>query len=196
MGFMLKRVLPTLCLLAALPAWAEEARPRLVAGGMNLSQSDIRLELYSAKNGFSVGATSDGASAERGRMALGGYAAYAFSDVKLSSSLKGGADTSVADFSAAYTGFGPDSTAAFRLGYEWGSTPAFSVNPAQLGLSAFAGAYDPNRSVGDLSMTLSFTHEFTPSLSFGGFASAVRKDDDRSPPENSLRVGAGLGYKF
>lgn len=196
MGFMLKRLLPILCVLATSPVWAEEARPRLVVGGMNLSQPDLRAELYATKGGFSAGAASDGVSAERGRMALGGYAAYAFQDVKLSSSLKGAGDTSVADFSAAYTGFGADSTAAFRLGYEWGNTSAFSVNPAQAGLSAFSGAYDPNRPVGDLSMTLSFTHDFTPSFSAGGFAAAIRKDDERSQPENSLSIGAGLGYKF
>ncbi|MGE5477495.1 MAG: hypothetical protein ACM3Q1_12620 [Bacteroidales bacterium] len=193
---MFKRLLPIACMLAALPAWAEEARPRLVAGGMNLAQQDFRVELYAAKSGFSAGAASDQASAERGRMALGGYAAYAFQDLKLSSSFKGGSDLSVADFSAAYTGFGADSIAAFRLGYEWGTTQAFSVNPAQAGLSAFSGAYDPNRSVGDLSMTLSFTHDVTPSFSLGGFAAASRKDDERSAPENSLRVGAGLGYRF
>lgn len=195
MGFMLKRLLPIVCLFAALPAWAEEARPRLVVGGMNLAQPDLRTELYAAKGGFSAGAVSDPSASERGRMALGGYAAYVFQDLKLSSSLKGAGDTSTADFSAAYTGFA-DSTAALRLGYEWGNTQAFSVNPAQAGLSAFTGAYDPNRSVGDLSMTLSFTHDFTPSFSMGGFAAATRKDDERSQPENSLRVGAGLGYKF
>lgn len=192
---MLKRLLPIACVLAALPAWAEEARPRLVAGGMNLSQPDLRTELYSTKGGFSAGAVSDSSGSANGRMALGGYAAYAFHDVKLSSSLKSG-DTSVADFSAAYTGFGVDSTAAFRLGYEWGTPQSFSVNPSQAGLSAFSGAYDPNRTMGDLSMTLSFTHDITPSFSLGGFASAVRSDEEHNQPENSLRFGAGLGVKF
>lgn len=193
---MLKRLLPIVCVLAALPAWAEEARPRLVAGGMNLSQPDLRTELYSTKGGFSAGAVSDNSAGSSGRMALGGYAAYAFQDLKLSSSFKGAGDTSVADFSAAYTGFGVDSTASFRLGYEWGGSQSFSVNPTQMGLSAFSGAYDPNRSMGDLSMTLSFTHDVTPSFSLGGFASAVRSDEDHSQPENSLRFGAGLGVKF
>lgn len=193
---MLKRSLLTLaCVLAAHPVWAGEARPRLVVGGMNLAQSELRTELYTAKNGFSAGAASEAATAERGRMALGGYTAYAFQDFKLSTSLKGAGDLSVSDFSAAYTGF-PDSTAALRLGYEWGNTQAFSVNPAQAGLSAFAGGYDAHRTVGDLSMTLSFTHDVTPSLSFGGFAAAARSKDDERSFENSLRFGAGLGYKF
>lgn len=193
---MLKRSLLTVaCLLAAQSGWAEEARPRLVVGGMNLAQPETRTELYAAKNGFSAGAASELATSERGRMALGGYTAYAFQDFKLSTSLKGAGDNSVADFSAAYSGFA-GSTAAFRLGYEWGNTQAFSVNPAQAGLSAFTGGYDANRSVGDLSMTLSFTHDVTPSLSFGGFAAATRSKEDERTPENSLRFGAGLGYKF
>lgn len=188
--------LTILCLLAAQPCWAAEARPRLVAGGMTLSQPELRTELFAGKDGVSAGAISDVAAPERGRMAVGGYVAYAFQDVKLSSSLRGG-DGSVADFSAAYSGFAADSMAAFRLGYEWGGhAQAFSVNPAQAGLTAFSGGYDPIRAGGDLSMTLSFTHDVTPSLSFGGFAAASRKDDERAAPENSLRFGAGLGYKF
>lgn len=196
MGFMVTRLLfATVCLFAASSAWAEEARPRLVAGGMSLSGSELRTELYGHK-GFSAGAVSDGAGAERGRMALGGYAAYAFSDVRLSSSLMGDRDTTIADFSAAYAGFGPDSVAAFRLGYELGRSQAFSVNPAQAGLSAFSGGYDPSRPVGDLSLTLSFTHDVTPALSLGGFAAAGRTEEEHSAPENSLRFGAGVGYKF
>lgn len=192
---MLKRSLLTVaCLLAAPSGWAEEVRPRLVVGGMTLAQPELRTELYAAKNGFSAGAASEPATADR-RMALGGYTAYAFHDFKLSTSLKGAADSSVADFSAAYTGF-TDSTAALRLGYEWGATQAFSVNPAQAGLSAFTGGYDSNRPVGDLSMTLSFTHDVTPSLSFGGFAAATRSKDDERTPENGLRFGAGVGYRF
>lgn len=190
-----RSLLTVACLFAAHAGWAEEARPRLVVGGMNLAQPEVRTELYAAKGGFSAGAASEPATAERGRMALGGYAAYAFQDVKLSTSLKGAGESSVADFSAAYTGFA-DSTAALRLGYEWGNTQAFSVNPAQAGLSAFTGAYDANRSVGDLSMTLSFTHDVTPSLSLGGFAAATRSKEDERNTENSLRFGAGLGYKF
>lgn len=195
---MFKRTaLTLLCLFAAVPAWSEEARPRLVVGGMNLSQPELRTELFASKSGFSAGAASEPSTAEPGRMALGGYAAYAFQDLKLSSSLVGGGSMSGVDFSAAYSGFGADNLAAFRLGYDWGRAQAFSVNPAQVGLSAFTGGYDPGRAVGDLSMTLSFTHDVTPSLSLGGFAAASRKDDavDHAP-ENSLRFGAGLGYKF
>lgn len=193
---MLKRLaLTCLCLLPALPVWAGEERPRLVVGGMNLNGGALQTELYSTKGGFSAGAVSD-SSGNSGRMALGGYAAYAFPDVTVKSSLRGDGDTTIADFSAAYAGFGPDSVAAFRLGYELGRAQAFSVNPAQAGLSAFSGAYDPSRSVGDLSLTLSFTHDITPSLSLGGFAAAGRQEGEHTAPENSLRFGAGVGYKF
>jgi hypothetical protein len=193
---MLKRLaLICLCLLPTLPAWAGEARPRLVVGGMNLNGGALQTELYSTKGGFSAGAVSD-SSGNSGRMALGGYASYAFPDVTVKSSLRGDGDTTIADFSAAYAGFGPDSVAAFRLGYELGRAQAFSVNPAQAGLSAFSGAYDPSRSVGDLSLTLSFTHDVTPSLSLGGFAAAGRQEGEHTAPENSLRFGAGVGYKF
>jgi hypothetical protein len=196
---MLTRIcLTALCLTFAASAFAEEARPRLVAGGMNLARPEIGTELY-AKGGFSAGAVSDGGAGERGheRMALGGYAAYAFQDLKLSSSLKGDSQASAANLSAAYTGFGANSVAAFRLGYDWGHTQAFSVNPAQAGLSAFSGGYDPSRPVSDLSLTLSFSRDVTPSLSFGGFAAATHGDDavDGSH-ENALRFGAGLGVKF
>lgn len=197
-------VFATACLFAASTARAEEAhsrlvaedaRPRLVAGGMTLAGSELRTELYGNK-GFSAGAVSDGAAAERGRMALGGYAAYAFQDLRLMSSLRGDRDSTVADISAAYAGFGPDSVAAFRLGYELGRAQAFSVNPAQAGFNAFTGGYDPGRAVGDLSLTLSFTHDVTPALSFGGFAAASRTEEEHAAPENSLRFGAGVGYKF
>ena len=196
-GIMLKHsALTLLCLFAAAPAWADGTRPRLVVGGMNLGQPDVQVELVNTKSGFSAGAVSDGAGAERGRMALGGYAAYVFHDVTLTSSLRGDRDIAIADFSAAYAGFGPDSKAAFRLGYELGRTQAFSVNPAQAGLSAFSSGYEPGRVVGDLSLTLSFTHEITPSLSLGGFAAASRTEEEHAIPENSLRFGAGLGYRF
>ncbi|MCR6632682.1 MAG: hypothetical protein NVV74_23040 [Magnetospirillum sp.] len=164
---------------------------------MSAAEPEVRTELFS-RGAFSAGAVSDSTPTDRGqdRLALGGYAAYAFQDVTLYSSLKGDADTSAASFSAAYTGFGVDNVAALRLGYEWGRTQAFSLNPAQAGLSAFAGVTEPGRPVGDLSLTLSFTREVTPSLSFGGFAAAGRNKDEDGTTENSLRFGAGLGYKF
>lgn len=188
--------LTTLLLIAAIPAAAEEARTRLVVGGLNLKGTDMRIELTGDHGGFSAGAVSGDVNAESGRMALGGYAAYAFDDVHLSSSLRGDQDRTVADFSAAYAGFGPDSVAAFRLGYEMGRAQAFSINPAQAGLNVFGGDYDPSGSMADLSLTLSFTHDVTPSLSLGGFAAASRQDGEHSAPEKDLRFGAGLGYKF
>jgi hypothetical protein len=195
---MLKRfAIVVASILVTAPAVAgDAARPRLVAGGMDLSQPELRTELF-AKGAFSAGAASDASSAEHGRMALGGYAAYAFRDLNLSSSFKGDSFVSTADFSAAYMGgiMGVDGVAAVKLGYQWGKQQAFSVNPAQAGLSAFTGGYDPSRPVGDLSLTLSFTHDVTPSLSLGGFAAATRKDDEREA-ESGLRFGAGVGYKF
>lgn len=199
---MLMRVLaPVLCALAAAPALAgEPARPRLVVGGMDLSQPEIRNELFSAGN-FSAGAVSgSSAAADRnGGLTMGGYAAYAFRDLQFSSSVKGNAEASAADFGASYVGdvMGVTGIAAFRLGYEWGAMPlAFSVNPAQAGLSAFNGAYDPTRPASDLSLTLSFTHDVTPSLSLGGFAAAGRQEEEGQPVESSLRFGAGVGLKF
>lgn len=190
----MKRTLLTLlCLAAAAPAWADDVRPRLVAGGMSMAEPEVRTELFT-KGAFSAGTVADTAVTEPGRMALGGYAAYAFQDFKLSSSLKGTADTSSADFSAAYTGFANGVT-AFRVGYEWGHSQAFSINPAQAGMSVYSGALDSMRPYGDLSVSLSFSRDITPSLSLGGFAAASRKDGDLQQ-ENSLHFGAGIGYKF
>ncbi|MBX9634431.1 MAG: hypothetical protein K2X44_05555 [Magnetospirillum sp.] len=187
------------CILVAAPAVAgESARPRLVAGGMDLSQPETRAELFS-KGSFSAGAVSDSTPTEHGRerMALGGYAAYAFRDMNLSSSLKGDSFASAADLSASYLGgiMGVDGVASVKLGYQWGRQQAFSVNPAQAGRSAFSGGYDVGQPMGDLSLTFSFTHDVTPSLSLGGFAAATRKDDEREV-EPGLRFGAGVGYKF
>lgn len=196
---MLKRLaIVVACVLVAAPAVAgDAARPRLVAGGMDLSQPELRTELFS-KGAFSAGAASENTSTDHGRMALGGYVAYAFSDLNLSSSFKGDSVMSSADFSASYLGgvMGVDGVAAVKLGYQWGKQQAFSVNPAQAGMSAFSTGYDPTRPVGDLSLTLSFTHDVTPSLSLGGFAAATRKDDEQQQAEPSLRFGAGVGYKF
>lgn len=188
------------CLLVAAPAVAAETvRPRLVTGGMDLSQPELRTELF-ATGAFSAGAVADATPTEHGRerMALGGYAAYAFRDLTLSSSLKGDASASNADFNLSYLGgiMGVTGIASAKLGYQWGAKQqAFSPNPAQSGLAAFSGGYDMTQPISDLSLTLSFTHDVTPSLSLGGFAAASRKDDTRET-EPSLRFGAGVGYKF
>lgn len=198
---MLMRVaLLALCGLAAAPAFAgEAARPRLVVGGMDLSQPEIRNEVFEA-GAFSAGTVSGTTSERSGeRMVMGGYTAYAFRDLQFSSSLKGNSAISAADFGASYDGgiMGVEGIAAFRLGYEWGAMPlAFSVNPAQNGLSAFGASYDPTRPASDLSLTFSFTHEVTPALSLGGFAAAGRQGEEGQPPESSLRFGAGVGLKF
>jgi hypothetical protein len=198
---LIRAALLALCGLAAAPAFAGEApRPRLVVGGIDLSQPEIRNEMFEA-GAFSAGTVS-GTASERGgerAMVMGGYAAYAFRDLQFSSSLKGNSSVSSADFGASYDGtvMGVEGIAAFRLGYEWGAMPlAFSVNPAQSGLSAFGPGYDPTRPTSDLSLTFSFTHEVTPALSLGGFATAGRQGEEGQQPESSLRFGAGVGLKF
>lgn len=189
-----------LSLLAAFPAMAGE-RPRLVAGGVDLSQPDtlagrgneVRTEVLSLGR-FSLGAVSEApaAGAVTERMALGGFAAYSFDDVKLATSLKGDAGGMGADLSAAYDGsvMGIDGTTAVKLGYEWARPSTFSLNPSQPGYEAY-------RPAGDLSLSLSWTHDVTPSLSFSGFAAATRtRDDDSVGYEPGFRLGAGLGYRF
>jgi|GEM_PF-2862150 hypothetical protein len=198
---LMRAVLLVLCGLASAPAFAgEAARPRLVVGGMDLSHPEIRNEMFAAGD-FSAGSVS-GMSVmpdRNGGLIMGGYAAYAFHDLQFSSSLKGNSSVSAADFGASYDGgiLGLEGIAAFRLGYEWGALPqAFSVNPAQAGLSDLDGIYDPTRPVSDLSLTFSFTHDVTPALSLGGFAAAGRQGEDGQEPESSLRFGAGVGVKF
>ncbi len=201
--------LSALCAVLATPAWAgdgAEPRPRLVTGGLNLSQPDhgllpaanATLPLYST-GGFSVGTLAPSVTGEAGdRMVLGGYAAYAFRDFQFSSSLSDtGRDGRSADFSAAYTGGvgGVDGIASVRLGYDWGRAQAFSLNPAQMGNTAFGGYGGGRQSGGDLSLSFSFMHDVTPALSFGGFAAATKSDSDHEK-DSGVSFGAGLGYRF
>lgn len=187
--------------LLASPAIAGEIKkPRLVAGGMNLSQSAEQAELFNSGD-FSAGAIADAPlSSDKApdRMVMGGYAAYAFRDLQISSSLKGDSLGSIADFGASYHGevLGVNGVTSLRLGYEWNKPLAFSPNATQLGMSAYSEGNDPTRSAADMSLTLSFTHDITPSFSLGGFAAATRTDEEGQQPANDLRFGAGLGLKF
>lgn len=180
-----------LCLLLAVPAWAEEApsRPRLVAGGMGLGES--RTELY-RNDGVSLGAVSRPGGS--GHMSMGGFAAYAMEDGRVATSLRTGATHSAADLSASYHGvvLGVDGTAAMVLNYEWGQPRAFSPNPQ----AASVPGYDLTRPTGDLSLSLSFTHDLNPAFTLGGFAATSRAEFKDSAPEQDFRLGAGLGVKF
>lgn len=185
-------------LMAASPVSAQE-RVRLTPGGFSLAQPDlpqpgaaeVRTELF-RRGGVSLGALSDSAPSDTGadRLALGGYAAYGFSDYRLSSSLKGDGDRVAADLSAAYRS-PMDGTAAVTLGYERARPSAFSLNPSQRDLAGYEG-YRPS---GDLSVSLSWSHDVTPGLTLGGSAGAVRGGEDGEGGPG-FRLGAGVGYKF
>jgi len=186
-------------LIAATPVWAGDAvRPRLVPGGAGLAlpsfAGDSKSEVYST-GGFSLGAVSapmgGGGSAATGEgLALGGYAAYGLDWMNLSSSVKSGGGLGMADLTASrsVSPLGVDGIAALSLGYQWTQVGGFSLNPAQMGVSPG----DAN----DLSLSLSFTHDVTPSFSMGGFAAASRGEDAASQPNSGLHFGAGLELKF
>lgn len=185
------------CMMAAFPAFAGDkalSRPRLVTGSVELMRPAVetRAELF-ATGGFSLGAltTAPPADARTEAMALGGYAAYSLDALRFSSSLKGDAIGSAADFTASYAGglMGADSVAAVTLGYEWTRHSAFSVNPMQNSLLT-------TESLGDLSLALSFTHSVSPFLSLGGFAAATRSEEDDRAATSGFRLGAGLGVRF
>lgn len=186
------------CVLAAFPAFAGDKvqpRPRLVTGSVELMRpTETRAELF-ATGGFSLGAltSTPPADARTEAMALGGYAAYSLESLHISSSLKGDAIGSAADFTASYAGglMGVDGVAAVTLGYEWTGPSAFSVNPMQNPLLA-TESLRPNS---DLSLSLSFTHSVNPSLSLGGFAAATRSEEDQAAT-SGFRLGAGLGVRF
>lgn len=192
-----------LCVLTAVPAWADEAvRPRLVPGGGSLGLpalgGDNKVEVYSL-GGFSLGSVSapvapaSAGSAVIDGMAVGGYAAYSGDWGRLSSSLKTGGGTGSADFTASQqiSPLGVNGLAALSLGYQWTQAGGFSLNPAQMGMSS--GALGQ---ANDLSLSLSFTRDLTPSFSLGGFAAASRGEDAASQPNTGLHFGAGLELKF
>ncbi|MBR9971251.1 hypothetical protein [Magnetospirillum sulfuroxidans] len=193
----------SVCLVIAAPAWAGEAvRPRLVPGGGSIGlpalAGDNKVAVYSL-GGFSLGSiaaplatAADGVAAIDG-MAVGGYAAYSSDWGRVTSSLKSGNGNGVADLTASQhvSPLGLDGLAALSLGYQWTQAAGFSLNPAQMGVSS--GALGQ---ASDLSLSLSFTHELTPSFSLGGFAAASRGEDAASLPNSGLHFGAGLELKF
>lgn len=186
-----------LALLASAPAIAGE-RPRLVAGGLTprtdtarFGGTDATAEVY-ATGGLRVGAlvdsTPSGGSAPD-RMAFGGYAGYALDGFGIASSLKGDATASAAELAASYAaGVG---TTAVTLGYEWAGRPsAFSLNPLA------PAAQDPMRPLSDLSLSVSYSHDLSSSVSLGGFAAASRSEYEDRTTQQGFRLGAGFGLRF
>jgi hypothetical protein len=187
-------------------------RPRLVAGGVDIAQSDKRIELVSSHD-LSLGAISPlsvtasnlaplqtfspvtGAMFDK--LALGGYVAYSLDTYSISSALRNHQGETKADLSASYDGnvLGYQGTTAFTLGYDW-HRPAsiFGSEARPLGLDIFETAHT------GLSVSLSWNHSITPSWYFGGFASAQHAaplpEDLAAPSPNSFKLGAGLGVKF
>lgn len=190
--------LAVLGLVAAAPAVAGDAPPRLVTGsgvphadGSRFGGADAKAELF-ANGGLRLGALLDSTPAEgdgADRAAFGGYATYLLDSFSLGSSLRGDATASAADVTASYA-LG-DGTAELSLGYQWAGRPtAFSVSPFQAAGGLGGGALN------DLTLSLSFTHDVTPSFSLGGFAGAVRSEYEDRTTEHGFRLGAGLGYRF
>ncbi len=187
------RLCAALCLAVATPAFAGEVGgvPHLALGGYDLGMAERRAEVLE-DGGVSLGAVT----ATPGRLATGGYLAYALRDYKLSSSLAGDAVGNSAGLSAAYSGslLGTQGTAALRLGYDWPRSVPFSPNFSQPG----ADPLDLPRT--GPSLSLSWSHDLTPGLSLGGFATAGRLQPSSpiAPMDDSpdFRVGAGVGVKF
>jgi hypothetical protein len=193
-----------LCLLAVTPAIGGDAvRPRLVPGGNSPAlpslADDSRVAVYSL-GGFSLGTLSAPAASTPGLslaggdgMVVGGYTAYSGDWLRLSTSLVSGGGVGTADFTASQmvSPWGVDGIAALSLGYQWTQSGAFSLNPAQMGVSV--GSLG---TANDLSLSLSFTHDVTPSFSMGGFAAASRGEDEASKANSGLHFGAGLELKF
>ncbi|MBI5164456.1 MAG: hypothetical protein HY985_11200 [Magnetospirillum sp.] len=192
----------TLSLVLAAPAVGGE-RLKLVPGGADVARLDstpagpeVWAELFHGGSGLSFGAVGEAPSLDSagGGLALGGYVAYALDGGSLAGSLKGDRQGLSADLSATHSGaFG---TAALTLGYEWArGGQGFSPNLSHTGLVAIDPVRRPDN---DFSLSLSFTRDITPSLSFGGFGAAPRSTGGGGPsqPESDLRFGAGVGVKF
>lgn len=116
--------------------------------------------------GWSLGTWSSAPGRGGERMALGGYAALAVQET-------GG-------------------IASLRLGYDWNSGQTFSLNPLHGGLSV----WDNDGAGRDMSVMFGYSHDLTPAFSLGGFAGAVRGDQENAQPATNLHFGAGLGLKF
>lgn len=199
--------------LLALPLWAAgtadsaELAPaaRLVPGGgatrtdsTAFSPGETRLPLVSAGrlSAGAVSAPSAGPAASPlpfgqpgSPLAVGGYVAYGNGSAQLSSSLRSDGVTSGASLSASW---GNDSRAAVSLGVNRTDWSRISPNSQHPSLTLA----DPYRGIGnDLNMSLSLTHQVSPSFSVGGMAGANRANGTEAPG-TGLMVGAGLGYRF
>ena len=204
-----------LALTAALPAKAaDEVRPRLVPGGMDVIQGDKPVELLTTKD-FSVGTLSPivqgvtglsplplpppstGTGTMFDKLALGGYVAYSLDKYAVTSTIRNRDSSTGTDFSASYAGsmLGVQGVTALTLGYDWHHpTMLLSSDTPAPGLNAFDAA---NAGV---SLSVSWNHAITPSLYFGGFAAAQhitpQYDDILPQTGNAFKLGAGLGVKF
>lgn len=212
--------------LAALPALAgttlpalagEDAgpRPRLVPGGLDLMQGDKRVELLGTESGLSIGKVAPLTAtplalpstmmlprttlyqpSASDKLAAGGYVAYSFDNMALSSALRTRESTTSADLSAIYSpsAIGIPGTAALTLGYDWPRASTFSLNTHAPGQDTFEPL--PHGT----SLSLSWNQSITPSLYLGGYASAIRTmpapDDLMTNTGNAFRLGASLGVKF
>lgn len=180
------------CLLAATPALAGEveSRPQLTLGGYDIGMVERRAEVLGS-GGLSLGTVST--PRPDGHLAAGGYLAYALGDTQLSSSLSGNGLSSSANLSAAYSGsvLGTGGLALLRLGYDWAHPGIFSPNTSQPSYDLLDPPYS------NLSLSLSWTHDVTPSLSLGGFAAATRSQPTpEADTQSDIHVGAGVGVKF
>jgi hypothetical protein len=180
------------CLVASAPAFAgeQDSPPRLAVGGFDLGMAERRAELLGS-GPLSLGTVS--APRADGHLAVGGYLAYVLGDARLSSSLTGDGLGNSADLSAAYSGalLGTPGVTALKLGYDWGGPATFSLNTSQPSYDLL----DPARS--SLSLSLSWSHDVTPGLSLGGFATARRAQPiPDQAGQSDIHVGAGVGVKF
>lgn len=206
----------------ALPLWAAGAAdsaelsttPRLVPGGGAVraeapafSLGETRLPLVSSGK-LSAGAVSAPSTGMTGSplpfgipgspLAVGGYVAYGTGSAQLSSSLRSDGVTSGANVSASW---GNESKAALSLGVnrsEWSRISPNSQHPTLSLADPYRGGPNgggPNGGGSDVNMSLSLTHQVSPSFSVGGVAGANRASGTDNPGTD-LSVGAGLGYRF
>jgi len=208
------RLRPTLFAILALPLWAvgtadsAELSPaaRLVPGGgaariesPAFGLGETRIPLASSGK-VSAGALSGSSSGLSGSplalglpgspLAVGGYVAYGSANAQLSSSLRSDGISSGANVAASWAGgaLGADSRASLSLGINHTDWGRFSPNSQYQAMSG--GPYG-----NDINMSLSLTHQVSPSFSVGGMAGANRASG-AEPPGTGLSVGAGLGYRF
>ena len=184
---------------------AEQDGPELQSfGGLRERDGLHRVEglkLNLANSPFvSFGATSNWEPAgslsvqpERGgALEVGGFLELGREAYRLDASLRGRADGGMAgDVGAAYRAridlTGTDYSVRVGAGFD---EPGAAISPVP---SAFAPTESANR---DLSLTLSLTHSFTPSLYVSGTASAERSLAEDDQDQNRFFFGGGLGFRF